>query len=61
LLKSVRDVLESKVAKRHSRSRFSKMAWRRQHIELQQGISQGLVKEITKLLRDNFPKVKSQI
>jgi uncharacterized protein YajQ (UPF0234 family) len=33
----------------------------RQHIELQQGISQDLAREITKLLRDGFPKVRAQI
>jgi uncharacterized protein YajQ (UPF0234 family) len=30
-------------------------------IELQSGISQDLAKEITKLIRDSFPKVKGQI
>jgi uncharacterized protein YajQ (UPF0234 family) len=30
-------------------------------IELQSGVSQELAREITKLIRDNFPKVKGQI
>jgi uncharacterized protein YajQ (UPF0234 family) len=33
----------------------------RQTATLQQGLSQDLAKQITKLVRDNFPKVKSQI
>lgn len=68
-LKSVRDVLESKLVKRNLSLKILKDGkleqasggMVRQHIELQQGISQDLAKEITKLLRDNFPKVKGQI
>ena len=33
----------------------------RQTIELQRGISQELAKDISKLIRDRFPKVRSQI
>jgi uncharacterized protein YajQ (UPF0234 family) len=68
-LKSVRDVLESKLLRRNLSLKILKDGklepasggMVRQHIELQQGISQDLAREITKLLRDNFPKVKAQI
>lgn len=68
-LKSVRDVLESKLVRRNLSLKILKDGklepasggMVRQHIELQQGISQDLAREITKLLRDNFPKVKAQI
>ncbi|HEX9038846.1 MAG TPA: YajQ family cyclic di-GMP-binding protein [Ktedonobacterales bacterium] len=68
-LKSVRDVLESKLVRRNLSLKILKDGkleqasggMVRQHIELQQGISQDLAREITKLLRDNFPKARAQI
>ncbi|HEU5344318.1 MAG TPA: YajQ family cyclic di-GMP-binding protein [Ktedonobacterales bacterium] len=68
-LKSVRDVLESKLLRRNLDLKILKDGklesasggMVRQHIELQQGISQDLAREISKQIRDNFPKVKSQI
>ena len=33
----------------------------RQTYELQQGISQDLAREITKLIRDQFPKLRAQV
>ncbi len=68
-LKSVRDVLESKLVRRNLSLKILKDVkleqasggMVRQHIELQQGISQDLAREITKLLRDSFPKVRAQI
>jgi uncharacterized protein YajQ (UPF0234 family) len=68
-LKNVRDVLESKLVRRNLSLKILKPgpvepaagSKVRQVLELQQGISQELAKEITKLIRDNFPKVKGQI
>ena len=68
-LKSVRDVLESKLVRRNLSLKILKDVkleqasggMVRQHIELQQGISQDLAREITNLLRDSFPKVRAQI
>ena len=68
-LKNVRDVLESKLVRRNLSLKILKPGEVqqaaggkvRQVLELQQGISQELAKEITKLIRDNFPKVKGQI
>ncbi|MGZ3584794.1 MAG: YajQ family cyclic di-GMP-binding protein [Ktedonobacterales bacterium] len=68
-LKNVRDVLESKLVRRNLSLKILKPGEVepaaggkvRQVFELQQGISQELAKEITKLIRDNFPKVKGQI
>ena len=68
-LKNVRDVLESKIVRRGLSIKILKPGTIeqaggnrvRQVIELQSGISQDLAKEITKLIRDNFPKVKGQI
>ena len=68
-LKSVRDVLESKLLRRNLSLKILKDGkleqasggMVRQHIELQQGINQDLAREISKAVRDNFPKVKSQI
>lgn len=68
-LKNVRDVLETKMTKRNLSLKIlnpgaienasgSKV---RQKIELQQGISAELGREISKLIRDNFPKAKAQI
>lgn len=68
-LKTVLDVLESKMVRRGLSLKILKLAKLeqasggtvRQTIELQEGISQDLAREITKLIRDRFPKVKSQI
>lgn len=68
-LKSVLDVLESKMVKRNLSLKILKPGtvepasggMVRQKIELQEGISQELAKEISKLIRDQFPKVKPQI
>lgn len=68
-LKSVRDVLESKLVKRNLSLKILKPGKIenasgnkvRQHIELQQGISAELGREISKLIRDNFPKARPQI
>lgn len=68
-LKNVRDVLESKLVRRGISIKILKPGEIeqaggnrvRQVIELQSGISQELAREITKLIRDNFPKVKGQI
>jgi uncharacterized protein YajQ (UPF0234 family) len=68
-LKSVRDVLDSKLVRRNLSLKIlqpgkvepaggNKV---RQVIELQEGISQDLGREITKLIRDQYPKVKAQI
>jgi uncharacterized protein YajQ (UPF0234 family) len=68
-LKNVRDVLESKLVRRGISIKILKPGEIeqaggnrvRQVIELQSGVSQELAREITKLIRDNFPKVKGQI
>lgn len=68
-LKSVLDVLQSKMVRRQLSLKILKPGkvenasggMVRQTFELQQGISQDLAREISKLIRDNFPKVKSQI
>ncbi len=68
-LKSVRDVLESKMLRRNLSLKILKDGkvepasggMVRQHIELQQGISQDLAREIMKMLRESFPKVRAQI
>lgn len=68
-LKSVRDVLESKLVKRGLALKILKPGKIenasgnkvRQVIELQQGISTELGREISKLIRDNFPKARPQI
>lgn len=68
-LKNVRDVLETKIVRRGLSIKILKPGAVeqaggnrvRQVIELQSGISQELAKEITKLIRDSFPKVKGQI
>lgn len=68
-LKSVRDVLDSKLLRRNLSLKILKETkleqasggMVRQHLELQAGINQDLAREITKLLRDSFPKVKGQI
>src|SRR5258708_1030838 len=68
-LKTVLDVLESEMVRRRLSLKILKLGKLeqasggtvRQTIELQEGISQDLAREITKLIRDRFPKVKSQI
>lgn len=68
-LKSVMDVLQSKLVKRNLSLKILKPGKMetasggmiRQTIELQQGISQDLAREISKLIRDNFPKARPQI
>jgi uncharacterized protein YajQ (UPF0234 family) len=68
-LKSVMDVLESKMVKRGLSLKILKPGkvepasggMVRQNIELQQGISQDLAREISKLIRDTYPKARPQI
>jgi uncharacterized protein YajQ (UPF0234 family) len=68
-LKSVRDILESKAVKRGlSLKIFSPGKEEdaaggrvRQSISLQQGITQDRAKELSKMIREAFPKVKAQI
>ena len=68
-LKNVRDVFETKIVRRGLSIKILKPGnieqaggnRVRQVIELQSGITQDLAKEITKLIRDSFPKVKGQI
>jgi uncharacterized protein YajQ (UPF0234 family) len=68
-LNAVRDILQSKMVSRKLSLKILKFAepeeaaggTLRQTAALQQGLSQDLAKQISKLLRDNFPKVKSQI
>jgi uncharacterized protein YajQ (UPF0234 family) len=68
-LKQVLDVLESKMVRRSLSLKILKPAKIeqasggkvRQTFELQQGIGQDLAREITKLIRGEFPKVRTQI
>jgi uncharacterized protein YajQ (UPF0234 family) len=68
-LKSVLDVLQSKMVKRGISLKVLKAGkveqasgmMVRQHFELQQGVSQDLAREITRLIRENFPKVRTQV
>src|SRR5215469_2415016 len=68
-LKSVRDILETKAIKRGLSLKIFKYGKEerasgnkvRLAIQLQQGISQELAKEINKQIRENFSKVKPQI
>ena len=68
-LKSVRDVLETKMVRRNLALKILKLgevevaagARVRQKITLQKGLSSELAKEISKEIRTNFPKVKPQI
>jgi cyclic-di-GMP-binding protein len=68
-LKSVRDILETKAVKRGLSLKIFKYGKEeqaaggrmRQSIQMQQGITQELSKEISKQIRDSFPKVKPQI
>ncbi len=68
-LKSVRDVLDSKLVRRQLSLKILKPGkvepaaggTVRQVLELQEGITQDLAREITKMIRDQFPKVRPQI
>jgi len=68
-LKSVRDVLESKAVRRNLSLKIFKPGKEedaagsrvRQIIQLQQGISQELGKEIGKFIRESHPKVRTQL
>ena len=68
-LKGVRDILESKMIKRNLSLKILKPekiedaagGRIRQKFTLQRGLSTELAKEISKLVRDNFPKVKPSI
>jgi cyclic-di-GMP-binding protein len=68
-LKSVRDILETKAVRRNLSLKIFKPGKEesasgnkvRQVIELQQGLSQELAKEISKYIRDSYPKVRPQI
>ncbi len=68
-LKNVRDILESKAVKRGLSLKIFKLGKEeeaaggriRQVIRLQEGITQEQGKELGKIIRDAFPKVKAQI
>jgi cyclic-di-GMP-binding protein len=68
-LKSVRDILETKAVRRNLSIKIFKPGKEenaagskvRQVIQLQQGLTQELAKEISKYLRDSFSKVRPQI
>lgn len=68
-LKSVRDILESKLIRRNLSLKILKPgeiepaagAKVRQKLTLQRGLTSDQAREISKIIRDNFPKVKSQI
>lgn len=68
-LKGVRDILESKAVKRGLSLKIFNPGKEedaaggrvRQVITLQQGISQDRAKELGKMIRDAFPKIKTQI
>src|SRR5579859_7659565 len=68
-LKNVMDVLQSKLVKRNLSLKILKPGkvetasggTVRQTIELQEGISQDLAREISKAIRDTYPKVRPQI
>jgi uncharacterized protein YajQ (UPF0234 family) len=68
-LKNVRDILESKAVKRGLSLKIFKLDKEeeaaggriRQVIRLQQGITQEQGKELGKIIRDSFPKVKAQV
>jgi len=68
-LKSVRDILESKAVRRNLSLKIFKPGKEenaasskvRQVIQLQQGLSPELAKEISKAIRDTYPKVRPQI
>jgi cyclic-di-GMP-binding protein len=68
-LKSVRDILETKAVRRGLSLKIFKVGKEepaagsrvRQVIDLQQGLTTELAKEISKYIRDNNPKVRPQI
>jgi uncharacterized protein YajQ (UPF0234 family) len=68
-LRSVRDILETKAVRRGLSLKIFKPGKEenaassrvRQVIQLQQGLSQELAKEISKHIRDAYPKVRPQI
>jgi uncharacterized protein YajQ (UPF0234 family) len=68
-LNAVRDILQSKMVSRKLSLKVVKFedpvegsgGSQRQRGILQMGLSQDLARQITKLIRDNHPKVKSQI
>lgn len=68
-LKNVRDILESKALRRKLSLKIFKPGKEedaagsrvRQVIELQQGITQEQAKEISKIIREEHPKVRAQI
>jgi len=68
-LKNVRDILETKAVRRGLSLKIFKPGKEenaaggkvRQVIQLQQGLSQELAKQITKHVRDTYPKVRPQI
>jgi cyclic-di-GMP-binding protein len=68
-LKSVRDILESKAIRRGLSLKIFKAGKEenaaggkvRQIIQLQQGISQELARDISKQIRDKFPKARPQV
>jgi cyclic-di-GMP-binding protein len=68
-LKSVRDILESKALRRKLSIKIFKPdkpetaagSRVRQVIQLQQGITQDQAKELSKIIRDAHPKVRTQI
>lgn len=68
-LRSVRDILDTKAVRRNLSLKIFKPGKEepaaggrvRQVISLQQGISQELAKEMSKYIRDSYPKVRTQI
>ena len=68
-LRSVRDILETKAVRRGLSLKIFKAGKEenaaggkvRQIIQLQQGLSQDLAKQISKHIRDTYPKVRPQI
>ncbi len=68
-LKNVRDIFETKAVRRHLSLKVFKPGKEedaaggriRQAIQLQQGISQELAKEISKYIRETYPKVRPQV
>lgn len=68
-LRNVRDILETKAIRRGLSLKIFKPGKEenaaggrvRQVIQLQRGISQELAKDISKFIRDNFPKVRPQV
>lgn len=68
-LRSVRDIIETRAVRRGLSLKIFKYGKEesasggrvRQTVQLQQGISQELAKEINKQIRDSFPKVRPQI